>query len=936
MYILLQSKYIASFAALVGAAVGLTCISSQAQGSRSRPSRAAAPAVPGEVLVRLSPGADAEQIAAARGLQLKRKLRFAPATYVFSSSSQSPQEAAAALLQAPGVLAASPNHTFKPAAVPPVVPDDPLLEEQWALRLTGAPNLWGITVGQRYITPDNAPFRTATVAVLDFGIFTQHPDLSANIDPNGFDFILDQPHDDFTSGDFTLRGGHGTQVAGCVAAVTNNAEGIASYPWEGVSILPCRVGETVPGPMANTTVRQIRADAVTDAIYYCIQAPQLFGGRVDIINMSFEATPTPQAEFPIIQQAISEAYAAGIVMVASTGDSPLQAFNGIVQFPATEPEVIPVGAVGRSGELAAYSNTGFELALRGLVAPGGNDPQTTDTSRLLVLPDSSFGYTSFPGVQGTSYAAGYVSGAIATLITQGARNEALASSDQVEQLRSLIRDTARNNQRFPTSEFGAGVLDVDAAIRASTHYIDVIAPQKNEITASFSEPLTARIVQPDGSPLAIGNFQVFQNGVDVTPLATPLATAPDTLEYEPGPTTRYNIGANSLNVVAKSTIGLPDRSLEGPAVTDIFGRIRIPARSFRIRVIPRVEQPGLKLFSVPYELQFGADTLEFLFGGNLIRLARWLPDEQRYAIFDAQGAPQDPEASLTTGASGVARPPVGTGFFARIIAPTQVQLLGRSERAQVYEIPLQFDYNLIGNPYQFRVPFNVLNVRYGNETFSIAEAASRKIISNLIWRFEDGRYTFKALPAGELVPWEGHWVRVLKSDRPVSLLVPRVATTLNPQQPGQLSLNSNGVDGWRTSVQAHVDGKLAGEAFLGARSTASEGYGSEDVATPPPAPGPVDLRIRRADWGRHSGRYAQDIRRDLKKTQSWTMELETYRPGVPVKLTWGKLPARSQAYVQLAGDVRKHRLRVGGTLRVPAPRAGVQRLTVTVVPQARA
>ena len=93
-------------------------------------------------------------------------------------------------------------------------------------------------------------------------------------------------------------------------------------------------------------------------------------------------------------------------------------------------------------------------------------------------------------------------------------------------------------------------------------------------------------------------------------------------------------------------------------------------------------------------------------------MARWLPDQNRYAYWNLNpgDGPQEPEADITTIDAGVDEPPVGVGFFARTVSTTQVQLLGRSERRPVYRIPLRTGFNMIGNPYPFRVPWNTVSI----------------------------------------------------------------------------------------------------------------------------------------------------------------------------------------------------------------------------------
>jgi len=344
----------------------------------------------------------------------------------------------------------------------------------------------------------------------------------------------------------------------------------------------------------------------------------------------------------------------------------------------------------------------------------------------------------------------------------------------VESIRSLLIRTARNPFGQRTDDFGFGLVNAEAALRAITQVIDFTSPEPNEVTASYAEPLIAKISQPIPTTLDTSDFQVFQNGVDVTTLAKITGPATGDFEYQPDANHILNAGNNRFNVVADNAL-IPNakRSLEGPATG------LIPDRTFRIRVNPHREQPGLKMLSVPYQLLDGANSLEFLFGGNLVRLARWLPDQNRYAIFDLVGSPQDPAANLLTADSGVLKPPIGTGFFARVVSPTDAQLLGRAERNAIYEIPLKPGFNLIGDPFPFNVPWNTVNVRFGREILSLEEARDRRLMEDSLWRYDNGRYAAQILPNGEFHAWEASWVRSYVN---LTVLVPRVPSVIGAQR----------------------------------------------------------------------------------------------------------------------------------------------------------
>jgi len=125
-----------------------------------------------------------------------------------------------------------------------VIPDDPLYAEQWGLTQIDAPAAWDIVTGTQ----------TVIIAVIDSGIDLTHPDLQANlwanpgeIPGNGIDddnngYVDDVRGWNFVNGTNNVYdgNGHGTQVAGVAAAVTNNSLGIAGVCWN-CKIMPVRV-----------------------------------------------------------------------------------------------------------------------------------------------------------------------------------------------------------------------------------------------------------------------------------------------------------------------------------------------------------------------------------------------------------------------------------------------------------------------------------------------------------------------------------------------------------------------------------------------------------------------------------------------------------------------------------------------------------------------
>src|SRR5262249_19078689 len=137
------------------------------------------------------------------------------------------------------------------------------------------------------------PTNTATVAVLDTGVDASHPDLAANLDAgtsilDGSDGMSD-PH------------GHGTWLAGIIAAITNNNTGIAGVGHDRVRIVPVTVLDANGVGQDSDIIAGVMWAVEHDA---------------DVILMGF-SNPDFSSH---LQEAIDYAWSKGVVLVAATGN----------------------------------------------------------------------------------------------------------------------------------------------------------------------------------------------------------------------------------------------------------------------------------------------------------------------------------------------------------------------------------------------------------------------------------------------------------------------------------------------------------------------------------------------------------------------------------------------------------------------------------------
>lgn len=236
----------------------------------------------------------------------------------------------------PEIEFVEPNYLFFSQAE--VTPNDPYYPEQWHYSLINLPAAWSITKGSSL----------TVVAVIDTGVRFDHPDLQGVFYDEGYDFIDDDP--DPTDPGMSYDGkiiSHGTHVAGTIAALTNNSQGVSGVCWggSGIRILPIRV---LDDSGIGTSFDVARG------IVYAVE----HGAKV--LNMSL-GSPSDSS---IIRDAIKYAYDNDVVVVCAAGND-----NGSLRYPAKYPETIAVGAVRLDKERAWYSNYGPELDV---VAPGGD------------------------------------------------------------------------------------------------------------------------------------------------------------------------------------------------------------------------------------------------------------------------------------------------------------------------------------------------------------------------------------------------------------------------------------------------------------------------------------------------------------------------------------------------------------------------------------
>ena len=290
--------------------------------------------------------------------------------------------------------------------------------------------------------------------------------------------------------------GHGTHVAGIIAATAGNGAGIAGVA-PSASILPVRVLDDDGTGTLDTVVAGVRWAVAHGA---------------DVINLSL--SEDAQAVLgPSLADALREAWNAGVVPVIAAGNQYVLG-SGF----ADEPAMV-VGATTRDDGKPTYSSS-VGSAKWGIAAPGGEQPTLGQEGAVLSTYWVAGMTDQYAYDAGTSMAAPHVAGAVAVLLGMG-----MTPQQAVDRLLATADDIGAPGR---DDTFGAGRLDLREAAATS----DGTDPA-NETPAPRPSPTAA----PGTRPATPGDTTTTDATTSTTAASTPTVTV------EPRRTTTSRVDA---------------------------------------------------------------------------------------------------------------------------------------------------------------------------------------------------------------------------------------------------------------------------------------------------------------------------------------------------------------------------------------------------------
>ena len=353
-----------------------------------------------------------------------------------------------------------PNFTYTTFLVATDEPDYTSIQKD-AMEFMRFSDIWSISSGEGI-----------RIAVLDTGIYLNHREFCdglATVDEGNqtmtlntctkiaapFDFIDDATPGllsglvPVTGADYETidsapidKDGHGSHVAG-IAGANLNGFGMVGAAYN-ATIIPIRVLAPYKKSVDATVSSTGLTSYIINGINYAVT------NNADIINLSLGGVLASDEDL-LLQQAVDNATAQGVLVIAAAGNSNIN-FDSNRVAPAYFSNVLSVGSTTASGERSIFSNYGSSLDV---AAFGGQSNGSSCIALDSVYSVSIVSNTAFKYLCGTSMSTPFVSG-LAAIIKSYYKTEK-SQTLKPSEIRRLIQISASGNTK--TVSFGYGSID---------------------------------------------------------------------------------------------------------------------------------------------------------------------------------------------------------------------------------------------------------------------------------------------------------------------------------------------------------------------------------------------------------------------------------------------------------------------------------------------
>jgi len=388
--------------------------------------------------------------------------------------------------------------------------NDPYYYRQWAHSFTGTEEAWAAGITGEGVK----------VAIIDTGVDHNNEDLAGNL-IGGYNAVRNV-EGDYDDTKYSADAGHGTHVAGIVAAETDNGAGGCGIAPK-ASIMPIRVFEKVYDSEDEEWGLTAYSSKIVRGVNYAVNHD------ADVINMSIGSAYGDPAE----KRALENAERRGVVTVCAAGND----YSDCVEYPAALDCTISVAAlspapyeVGGEAEYYSYEDADYDedyvtMVLKqydpadgAVLSKYSNTGDTVD----IAAPGSAIYSTMLDDTycykNGTSMASPVVAGAVALILQSRPKLLASHSASRTEVVRNILKKTAKHDtyedtedDRYTDFWFGTVLwnrghmdlgLDIAAAVAAGMAADELEAPSVEEYTQSYD---SKNLLSGEGRAIYLNN-----------------------------------------------------------------------------------------------------------------------------------------------------------------------------------------------------------------------------------------------------------------------------------------------------------------------------------------------------------------------------------------------------------------------------------------------